>query len=104
MPGDHHRSRLSADLLEADHLLVEVVDHDLGLQPDGVAVTLDVMAQLLVGASDVELWIGIDGLRPAVVAVDRRVALQHVEDEALLDGLLHGVAVEGPCFVSPSSR
>ncbi len=34
-------------LLSADHLLVEVVDHDLGLEPDGMVVALDVAAQLL---------------------------------------------------------
>ena len=38
-----------------------------------------------------------------VVAVHRRVALEHVEDEALLDGLLHRVAVKGPCLILPSA-
>ena len=31
-----------------------------------------------------------------VIAVNRRVGLEHIEDEALLDRLLHRVAVEGP--------
>ena len=82
-------------MLRADDLLVEVVDHDLGLQPDGVLVALDVVAQLLAGALGVELRIGLDGLDQLVVAGDRGVVAQDVEDEALLDGLLHGVAVEG---------
>ena len=58
--------------------------------------TLDVAAQLLLGPLRVELGVVFDCLDQLVVAVDRRVVLQHVQDEALLDGLLHGVAVEGP--------
>ena len=48
MPLRHdHRPRLAADLVQREHLLVEVVDHDLGLQPDRVVVALDVAPQLL---------------------------------------------------------
>jgi hypothetical protein len=47
--GDHHGPGLAADLLQADHLLLEMVDHDLGLQPDRVLVALDVPPQLLLG-------------------------------------------------------
>jgi hypothetical protein len=38
-------------------LLVEVVNHDLGFQPDGMIVALDVVAQLLVGPADIKLRI-----------------------------------------------
>ena len=93
--GDDHRPRLAADLAEADDLVVEVVDHDLGLQPDGMVVALDVAAELLLRPLDVELRVAFDCLDEAVVALDRRVVAQHVEDEALLDRLLHRVAVEG---------
>ena len=92
----HHRPRLAADLVQRQHLLVEVVDHDLGLEPDRVVVALDVAAQLLLGALGVELRIALDRLDQPVVALDRRVVLEHVEDEALLDRLLHRVAVERP--------
>lgn len=74
---------------------MKVVDHDLGLQPDGVVVALDVLAELLLGLLRVELRIAFDRLDQLVVTGDRRVALQHVEDEAFLDGMLHRVAVEG---------
>src|SRR3954471_20635468 len=37
----------------------------------------------------------VHGLHEPVVAGDGRVVPQHVQDEALLDRLLHGVAVEG---------
>ena len=83
-------------MFSADHLLVEVVDHDLGLEADGVVVALDVLAQLLLRLLRVELRVVLDRLDQLVVAVHRRVALEHVEDEALLDRLLHRVAVERP--------
>ena len=83
-------------LFEREHLLVEVVDHDLGLEPDRVVVALDVAAQLLLRPLRVELRVVLDRLHQPVVALDRRVVLEHVEDEALLDRLLHRVAVEGP--------
>ena len=92
----HHRPRLSADLARRQHLLVEVVHHDLGLEPDRVVVALDIPAQLLLRLLGVELRVVLDLLDQLVVAVHRRVGLEHVEDEALLDRLLHRVAVEGP--------
>ena len=83
-------------LFERDDLLVEVVDHDLGLEPDGMVMALDVAAQLLLRSLGVKLRVALDRLDQLVIAVDRRVVLQHVQDEALLDGLLHRVAVKGP--------
>ena len=94
--GHDHRPGLAADLVQGEHLLVEVVDHDLGLQPDRVVVALDIAAQLLLRPLGVELRVVLDRLHQLVVAVDRRVVLEHVEDEAFLDGLLHRVAVERP--------
>ena len=73
--GDDHRPGLAADLVQREHLLVEVVDHDLGLEPDGVVVALDVAAQLLLGPLGVELRVVFDRLDQLVVAVDRRVVL-----------------------------
>ena len=99
--GDHHRPRLAADLVQREHLLVEVVHHDLGLEPDRVVVALDVAAQLLLRPLGVELGVALDRLDQPVVAVDRRVVLEHVEDEALLDRLLHRVAVERPVLDLP---
>ncbi len=101
--GDHHGPRLAADLAGRQHLLVEVVDHDLGLEPDGVVVALDVAAQLLLGLLGVELRVVLGLLDQLVVAVHRRVALEHIEDEAFLDRLLHRVAVEGPVLNLPPS-
>ena len=75
---------------------MEVVHHDLGLEADRVVVALDIAAQLLLRLLRVELRVVLGLLDQLVVAVHRRVGLEHVEDEALLDRLLHRVAVEGP--------
>ena len=45
------------DLLLGQHLLVEVVDHDLGLEADRVVVPLDIAPELLAGLPDVELTV-----------------------------------------------
>ena len=95
--GDHHRARLAADLVERDHLLLKMVDHDFGLQPDRMVMTFDVMPQLLVGALAIELGIVFDLLYELIVAVDRRVILQHIADEAFIDRLFHRVAMERCC-------
>ncbi len=63
-------------------------------EPDRVVVAFDVAPQLLPGLLRVELRVALDRLDQPVIAVHRRVALQHVEDESLLDCLLHRVAVE----------
>ena len=60
--GDHHRPRLAADLVLGQHLLVEVIDHDLGLEADRVVVALDVPAQLLLRPLGVELRVALDVL------------------------------------------
>ena len=71
--GHHHRPRLAADLVQGEHLLVEVIHHDLGLEADRVVVALDVAAQLLLRPLGVELGVAFDGLDQPVIAVHRRV-------------------------------
>ena len=93
--GDHHRPRLAADPVLRKRLREEVIHHDLGLEADRVVVALDEAPQLLPRLVDVELRVVFDRLGELVVARGRRVVRQHVQDEALLDRLLHGVAVEG---------
>ena len=96
----HHRPRLPANPLPR-HLLVEVVHHDLGLQPDGVVVVLHVAPQLLARPLGVELRVALHRLHQPVVAVHRRVVRDHVDDEPFLDRLLHRVGVEGPVLGLP---
>jgi len=91
---DDHRSGFPADLLLAQHLIVEVVHHDLRLLADRVIVGLDVPAELLLRFLGVELRVVLHRLGEPVVALHRSVVLEHVQDEALLDRLLPRVAVE----------
>ena len=79
-------------------MVVEVIDHDLGFQADGVVVAFDVAPELLFGPRRVEFRIVLDLLHQPVVALDRGVGAQDIEDEALLDRLLHRVGVEGNVF------
>ena len=58
-------------------------------------MALDEAPQLLLRLLDVELGVVLHRLGEPVVAGHGRVVLQAIQDEALLDGLLHGVAVEG---------
>jgi len=93
---DHHRPGLAANPVPSQHLIVEVVHHDLRLQANGVVVALHVAPQFALCLSRVELGIVLDRLGQPVVAQHRCVVLDDVHDEALLDGLLHRVAVERP--------
>ena len=94
--GGDDRPRLAADLARPDHLVVEVVHHQLGLLPHGVPVPFHVGPELPLRLADVELGVVLHRLRQPVPALHWDVVGQHVQDEPLLDGLLHGVAVERP--------
>ena len=67
-----------------------------GFELDGMIVAFHVATELLLCSLGIELGIVFDLLHQLVVALDRRVVPEHVENEALLDRLLHRVAVEGP--------
>ena len=82
---------------------MEVIDHDLGFEPNRVVAALDEAAQLLLGLIDVELRVFLHRLGELVVALHWHVVGEHVEDEPLLDRLLHGVAVEGVMLTLPSA-
>ena len=74
-PVGHHRCpRRTADLALCQHLVVEVVDHDLGLEPDRVIAALHKPAQLSLRLLDVELRVILHRLGQPVVAGHRRVA------------------------------
>ena len=92
--SDDHGPGLTTDLAVADYLGVEVVHHDLGLFADGVLVGFHIAAQLFLGFLGVEERIILNSLGQAVIALHWGIVLQHIEDETLLDCLLHRVAVE----------
>src|SRR6266705_2255507 len=57
-------------------------------------VTLNVLAKLFLCLFGVEFRIGLHSFHKLVIAVDRSVVLENIEDEAFLNRLLHRVAVE----------
>ena len=92
----HHCAGFAAYLALARHLGVEMFHHDFSLAADGHTVAFYKMAQFFLGFLFVEQRIIGDGFGQLVIALDSRVILQHVHDEAFLRGLLHAVDVEGP--------
>ena len=56
---------------------------------------LDETPELFLGFLDIELRVAFHRLGQLVVAFNRRVVLEHVQDEPLLNRLLHAVAVKG---------
>ena len=89
-----HGPRLSADLAGSKHLFVEMIYYNFRLFADSVFVAFDITAQLLLCSFFVECRVIFYFLDQFVIAGNRRVVAQHVQDETLLDGLLHGIAVE----------
>ena len=83
---------LPADLV-AD-LGAEVLDHHLRLLRDVVRVQRHEARELRGRLLLVDLRVVLDRLDQPVVRLVGRVVLEHVEDEALLDGLPHRVEVE----------
>ena len=73
---------------------MEVVNHHSGLLRYGIAVALHKIAEFLLGALFVKHRIVLDSLHQSVKAVNRRVIPQHIQNESLLDSLLHRVDME----------
>src|SRR5271163_860410 len=94
----HHCSGLTTDLSGRDDLLVKVVDHDLGFEPNCMVMALDILPELLLCFLGVEFRIVVCFLDELVVAVDGGVRLQNVKDKTLFYSLLHRVGVEGTVF------
>ena len=89
-----HGTGFAADLADGHDLLVEMIHHNLRLEADGVFLAFDVAAQFLPRPLLIELRVVLYFFNQAVKAFHRRVGAQHIEDETLLDRLLHRVAVE----------
>ena len=73
---------------------MEVIHHHGSLLGDHIRISLDKATQFFLGALFVEHRIVLDLLGNLIPAVDRRIVLQDVKDEAFLNGLLHGVNME----------
>ena len=91
--GHHHRLGLAVQL--AHDVPAEVLDDDLDFLADGGRVQVGEAGDPALRLLGLEGRVVLDGLLQAVVRLVGHVVLQHVEDEALLDRLAHGVQVEG---------
>ena len=91
--GDDHGLRPAADL--ALGIGDEVVDYDLHLLLDGVRMNVHERPEQVVRLALVVARVFLDLLDEPPVDLVRRVALQHVADEPLLDCLPHAVEMEG---------
>ena len=92
-PGDHHRLGAPANPVAGDG--VEVLHHHFRLLRDVVRVQPHETSQGAGGLLPLHVRIVRTRLEQPVVGGIRRVVIQHVEDEALLDRLAHGVPVGG---------
>ena len=90
--GDDHCAGLAAYLVGGD--VVEVFHHHFGLFAHRLGLTLDKSPQFLHRLAALKHRVALDGLADAVVALIGGVTFEHVEDEALLDGLTHRIDVE----------
>ena len=99
--GHDHGPGLAAHQPGAEDGFVEVVNHDLGLGTDRVLVALDIVPETPLGPPGVELGVVVDLLDEVEVALDAAIVLEDVQDEPLLDGLLHRVDVEGEVLHRP---
>ena len=88
----HHRLRLAGDPVL--YFFLEMVQHHRRLGVDSVRVQIRIGAQQVGGFLAVELRVGFNLLQQREVDLERRVVLQHVKDEAFLDGLPHRVQAE----------
>ena len=97
--GRHdHGTGLPADFPLGNDLLVKVVHHHSGFLGDGIAVAFNKAAQLFLCPLLVEHRVVLDGLHQSIKAVDWRIALQHIQNKAFLDGLFHRIHMERSVF------
>jgi hypothetical protein len=89
--ADNHRSRLAANLLPADDLQDEVIDHDLSFAANGLLMRFDIVANLLERTQLVVLRVILHRLGNVVVAFHWRVVGNYVEDASFLNRLLGGI-------------
>ena len=85
---------MTADLAFVDDLRVKMLNDDVGFLLDGLGLAFDKSAEFLLGLFLVKHGVFLDGFHNLIEAGVGGVVFQHIHDEALFDGLLHGVLVE----------
>ena len=71
-----------------------MVNHDLSLLVNGILVVLNILAQLRRRPTSVKFRIIFYRLHQLVVTINRRVMLQHINDETFINRLLHRVRMK----------
>ena len=92
--GHDHRSRLTPDLLQCNHLVKKVVDNDFGLLLNRSLIAFDISSQPLCRTPGIKFRIARNRLDEAIVTSNWCIRLQHIENEPLFDRLLHRVCME----------
>ena len=97
-PGGRHDHGLglAADLVPG--YAAELLQHDSRFLGDIVGVQRLKLANRTHTRGGIQLWIVRDGLGNLVIHVVGHVILQHVQDKAFLNGLPHGIHMEGMIF------
>ena len=91
--GDQHGAPLSVDGVGSD--LQEVIKANLGLGIDRVRLEVYVRRKRPHGLASLVLLVVLNGLDELEVALECGVVLQHVQDEPLLNSLMHAIRVKG---------
>jgi len=95
-PGHDHRLCLTVEF--PGDVATEVFDDHLDLPFDGGRVQRGITGDTGPGLASAKLRIVLDGLFEPVIGLIGRVVPEHVQNEAFLDCLTHGIEVEGVGF------
>jgi len=82
-----HRPSLSTNLIQGNNLFMEMVHHDLRFKADRMVVAFDILAKFLASLLRIEFGVAFNRLDQFVVAIHGRVALEHIQDKALVNRL-----------------
>ena len=94
----HHGARLAAQFLPGNNLFVEMIDHHRRFLGNDIGIPFDKGAQFLLSPLLVKHGIVFHLFGNLIPTVDGHVILQHIQDEAFLNGLFHSIDMEGPVF------
>ena len=93
-----HSTRFTIQLFLGDNLFMKMIYHHRGLLGNNVRIPFDKGAQFLLSPLLVKHGVVFHLFGNLIPTVDGHVILQHIQDEAFLNGLFHGIDMEGPVF------
>lgn len=92
---ENHCASLSANLTLGNYLLVEMADHHFSFFRNRERLTFDKGPEFFLRLLLIEHRVILYRLFQAIIAIDGRVVLQHIQNKPFLNGLLHRVYMEG---------